>query len=349
MNSTKSLFLKDFTPKPSLIVKSHEIIKAKFPVFDIHTHMGALIPGGDYENKYDTQEYIDTLRKLNITRINNLDGFWGKELDRIKSKTKGYETYISHFMWVDIERIDNLTFEKDTKKLIIESYQKGIKGIKMWKDISLYKKDKYGNPIRTDDPRLSVVYETAAMLNIPILIHIADPVAFFEPLDANNERYEELHENPEWSFSDKDKYMTFNQLLEMQESMIRNHPNTTFIVAHVGSYAENLKYVSNQLNQYPNMYIDIAARVAELGRVPYTSREFFIKHADRILFGSDCSPGNVEFIKNMFRFLETYDEYFPYEPSPIPGQGRWQIYGIGLPDDVLKKVYYENAERIFGK
>ena len=162
-------------------------------------------------------------------------------------------------------------------------------------------------------------------------MHVADPAAFFTPKSEKNERWEERDVCPEWDFSDHEKYMSFEELMEMQENTVRSHPETTFVIAHVGSYAENLEWVSGQLEKYPNMYIDVAARLAELGRVPYSAKKFFVKHQDRILFGTDCTPLGMGYHKIYYRFFETKDEYFPYQPEgELPGQGRWAIYGLSL-------------------
>lgn len=330
--------LLDYQPNSEAVVKKTIIKKAKFKVFDIHVHMGKLLLGDDYYNKYDTSRFLNELNEVNVVRINNLDGFYGKDLDIMSKKVEGHNN-ISSFMWIDFEGINN---EEYIKSNIMESYKKGCRGIKLWKDISLYKK------IRMDDCRLNVIYETAAYLNIPVLMHIADSVAFFKKVDRYNERYEELIENPDWQFYDRTKYFDFYELIKMQENVIKAHPNTKFIVAHVGSYSENLGWVSNQLKKYKNMYVDISARISELGRVPYSSRKFFNEFKDRILFGSDVTPFSIETYFPMFRFLETDDEYFNYCEDEKPNQGRFYIYGINLNDDILKNVYYKNACKLMG-
>lgn len=335
-----------FAPVAQCVTTKHLIKKPKFPVFDIHTHMGNLVPGVGYAKMYDTKTYVEALHEVGVSHIVNLDGVWGKELDEMKEKVGECASFITTFVWIDVSRIDDEDFSKWVVQHLEESYQKGARGIKMWKVISLEQKDKRGHYIRTDDPRLDIVYETAARLHMPILIHIADPVAFFEPVDEHNERYEELRHHPDWQFG-KPGQMSFTELMDMQDAMIEHHPNTTFVVAHFGSYAENLEHVAKRLDRYPNMYIDIAARVAELGRVPYSSKRFFERYQDRILFGTDCCPLDLGMHTIYYRFLETMDEYFPYQvEGELPGQGRWAIYGIGLSDEILKKVYYQNACRI---
>lgn len=340
------ILLSEYHPRSECVVQEHHIIKPRFPVVDIHMHMGTLVLGHQYEKRYDTEEFIHTLPEYGIRHLVNLDGAWGSEMERMYQKIGCHNDVITTFVWIDVSQIDELDFALRIRNHLISSYQKGARGIKMWKDISLNQKDQRGAYIRTDDPRLSIVYETAAELNMPVLLHIADPVAFFKPIDACNERFEELHANPDWSFLKEDQY-SFAELMEMQDAMIAAHPNTTFVIAHFGSYSENLAHVAQRLDQFPNMYIDIAARIAELGRVPYSARKFFIDYQDRILYGTDCTPLDLSIQRVYFRFLETFDEYFEYQgEGHKPGQGRWRIYGIGLPDEVLKKVYYQNACKI---
>lgn len=339
----KELLLSEFKPIAQCVTKETLITKAKFSVIDIHEHMGKLVLGEDYKQKYDLDSYKKELHDLNVKHVVNLDGVWGEEFAQMMEHTQNIKDMLSTFVWIDVSHIDEPDFKTYITHHLLASYEKGARGIKMWKVISLNQKDKAGNYIRTDDDRLQIVYEIAAELNFPVLIHIADPVAFFLPIDEMNERYEELGENPDWAFGKPDQY-SFQELMEMQDNMIRKNPRTNFIVAHFGSYAENLAHVAQRLDQFPNMYIDIAARIAELGRVPYSSREFFLKYSNRILYGTDCTPTNLKAHHKYFRFLETYDEYFEYqEEGEEPGQGRWRIYGIGLPDEVLKDVYYRNA------
>ena len=176
------------------------------------------------------------------------------------------------------------------------------------------------------------------------MIHTADPVAFFDPVDSRNERYEELQINPEWSFTGE-AFPLFSVLMEELEGLVSSHPHTTFIGAHVGCIAENLAHVAGMLDRCGNYFVDISARIPELGRQPYTAREFFLNHADRILFGLDLGPDIFSY-RAAYRFLESGDEYFNYCAGDIPEMGRWFIYGIKLPDDVLRKVYHINAERV---
>ncbi len=198
--------------------------------------------------------------------------------------------------------------------------------------------------MRVNDRRLDPLWETAGELHMPVVIHVADPVAFFDPLDGRNERWEELYAHPDWQFPSP-PFPNFISILTDLRDLVMRHTQTTFIGAHVGCYAENMQWVGEMLERCPNYYVDIAARVGELGRQPYTVKRFFTKYSDRILFGSDMGP-DVDTYRLMYRFLETDDEYFNYGTDEIPSQGRWQIYGLALPKNVLRKIYYENAEKI---
>src|SRR5437588_199694 len=193
-----------------------------------------------------------------------------------------------------------------------------------------------------DGPRLARVFEKAAELGVPIMFHSADPDAFFHPVDEHNERYEELAAHPEWSFYPS--HFGKEELLRQRDRVFARHPRTRFVAAHVAERPEKLAYVSELLERYPNVHVDIGARSAELGRQPYTARDFFLRHGDRILFGTDLIP-DVRMYRLHFRFLETADEYFEY-PSHASRQGRWNIYGLFLPDEVLRRVYRENALRL---
>jgi predicted TIM-barrel fold metal-dependent hydrolase len=244
-------------------------------------------------------------------------------------------------------------FGETEARALRDAASRGARGLKVWKRLGLRARDTDGRLVAVDDPRLDPLWATAAELALPVLIHVADPVAFFEPLDATNERWEELREHPDWHFwptrpeddPDAPGFPPFDSVLAGLGRLLGRHPATTFVGAHVGCAAEDLRLVGAMLDASPNFSVDIAARLAELGRQPYTSRAFFLRYADRILFGVDMAP-DPDLYAIHYRFLETFDESFDYGTDPVPSQGRWQIHGIGLPDDVLRKVYRDNARRI---
>lgn len=344
MNS-EDLMLSGYVPKSRLVVEEHPRPCPYKKVIDIHTHFGRLGLGEDYEGKYDTALAVEKLKEQGVRKVVNLDGDWGSHLKKMLDKTKDFEDFFVHFGTVDLSKLDEKDFEAYARRTIVDSINRGIKGLKFWKNLGLDLKDKSGNYIPVDDSRLEVIWKTAAEFKLPILIHIADPMAFFSPVDRFNERFEELRKHPGWSFYGPEWY-TFEQLMGMQENLLANNPDTVFIVAHMGSCAENLSYVAGCFDRYPNMYADIAMRISEMGRQPYTSRSFFNKYQDRILFGTDSVAGGYCDHSIYYRFFETFDEYFDYSSFEIPNQGRWKIYGIGLEPDVLEKLYYKNAEKI---
>lgn len=228
--------------------------------------------------------------------------------------------------------------------------------MKVLKTLGLYLRDSGSKLIKVDDPRFDPMWEACGALGLPVAIHVSDPAAFFLPIDQFNERFEELNNHPDWSFHGAD-VPSHMELMDARDRVFARHPKTTFVALHVGHYAENLAHVSRSLSRFPNMFVELGARIGELGRQPRTARKFFEKYQDRILFGTDAVPKGNEFPQQLFcdelyriyyRFLETDDEYFDYAPAPVPPQGRWRIYGQGLPDKILRKVYFENAARILG-
>ena len=211
--------------------------------------------------------------------------------------------------------------------------------------LGLYQKDKSGKYVPVDDPRFDPLWAKCGELGIPVMIHISDPKAFFTPVDRFNERYDEIGEHPDWAFNGPEFY-TKEELLEQRNRVFARHPKTIFIGAHMGTLPEDLSRVGMWLDMYPNFYVDIDARISELGRQPYTARKFMLRYQDRVMFGID-SPPDAELYRIYYRFLETDDEYFDYSGGRF-NQGRWKIYGLNLPDEVLEKIYNKNALKIFG-
>ena len=330
-----SLPLSDFQPKPTLVAKEHHLERARFPVIDYHNHLDSLEP----------REVLRVMDACGIEKIVNITMKTGDEALRMIDKfhaadPKRFAT-IGWMDWSDVTRPDFITLTLQRIERLVEC---GAVGIKFWKDLGLSVREANGKLLRVDDERLAPIFDKAAALGIPVMFHTADPDAFFLPIDAQNERYEELAAHPDWGFYGA-RYAK-QELLEQRNRVIARHPKTTFVAAHVAESGENLARVSQLLETYPNVYIDISARASELGRQPYSARELFLKFPDRILFGADLLPEELMY-RLYFRFLETADEYFEY-PSHASRQGRWNIYGLHLPDDVLRKVYRENALRLLG-
>ncbi|MEX2560571.1 MAG: amidohydrolase family protein, partial [Pirellulales bacterium] len=222
--------------------------------------------------------------------------------------------------------------------------EEGASGLKLFKEFGLGIRNPDGSFVEIDDPRWDEIWSACGKLGLPVIMHTADPAAFFLPIDRHNERWEELNRHPEWSFFG-DQWPRREHLHAARNRVIGRHPGTTFIGAHMANDAEDLQTLAAWLDEYPNLVVEFASRISELGRQPYTARRFFVEYADRIMFGTD-GPRPAARLLPYWRFLETYDEYFPYAENPFPPQGFWNIYGIGLPDEVLAKVYHENAERI---
>lgn len=277
----------------------------------------------------------------------NLDGRWGDELAanlaRYDHAWPGRFATFCHVDWA--EALAGPGFGDRLAASLRSSVTAGAVGLKVWKDLGLHVRDHAGELLLPDDRRLDPLWTTAGELGIPIAIHTADPVVFFEPVDERNERREQLLVHPEWQFHDP-KFPRFERLIAALESVVTRHPGTTFIGVHAGCYAENVGWVSGMLDRCPNFHIDIAARIAELGRTPKATRDLILRHPDRVLFGTDQIPPEAAEYATHFRWLETADENFPHSTEDPPLMGRWTISGLHLPDDVLEQVYSLNAARL---
>lgn len=331
------LRLLDWQPKSQMVVKETKIMKPKFPVIDIHNHL---------RNLDKTEEYLREMDEAGVWICIGLDGyskdeFYKKHLEVSHKVSK--ERFHIYFA-PDFSKIDEPNFGENEAKKLEEAVKMGIRGLKIFKSLGLEIKDKSGKLIRVDDPRIDPIWAKCGELGIPVMMHITDPKAFHAgPVDKFNERYDELADHPSWSFYGPE-FPRKMDLLAQRNRVIAKHPNTIFIGAHMGNLPEELGTVSTWLEQYPNFYVDINARISEMGRQPYTARKFLIKYQDRILFGTDTPP-NAESYRVYYRFLETDDEYF--DPTPAhKQQGRWMIYGVYLPDEVLEKIYNTNALKI---
>jgi predicted TIM-barrel fold metal-dependent hydrolase len=315
-------------------------------VIDAHNHLGEPFGGG--WNKKSLPELLDLLDEAGVVIYVDLDGGWGEDilnahLDHFKVKAPERFQVFGGVDWSQWESKGDGFPEWAAGRLKIQK-ERGAQGLKIWKKFGLHVRDDEGELVKVDDPRLLPIWDTAGELGLPVMIHVADPVAFFDPINETNERFEELGAHPDWAFTSP-PFPAFMDIMNDLANLVARHPNTTFIGAHVGCYAENLGWVGVLLDRCPNFFVDISARIGELGRQPYTARRFFIQYADRILFGSDMGP-DLGAYRICYRFLETDDEYFNYNTGIVPQQGRWHVHGLYLPDDVLKKVYSGNAKRV---
>lgn len=347
----RNLLLQNFRPRPMLRVEQHLLTKAKFPVVDVHTHFRYRL----HHSPEQLDEFVRVMDKHNIALCISLDGRLGDEFDDhakyLWTKYPNRFVIFANIDWRgegkkdepatwDCHRPD---FARRTAARLADAKRRGASGLKLFKRFGLNHKNPDGSLIRVDDPRWNPIWDACGELGLPVIIHTADPAAFFLPIDEKNERWEELHRHPDWSFHGE-KFPSREELLAARNRVIARHAKTTFIGAHFANNPEDLRAVSAWLDKYPNLYVEPASRIGELGRQPYTARKFFVKYADRILFGTD-GPWPADRLSLYWRFLETYDEHFPYSEKPFPPQGFWNIHGIGLPDDVLRKIYFENAKR----
>ena len=336
------LKLLDWKPRSQLVVKETMILKPKFPVIDFHNHLGGDIGNLSLEQ---TKKYLEEMDKAGVTKCVSLDAYSAgdvyKEHLRI-SQSVSKDRFILFFV-PDFSKINESDFGSKEAKKLEEAVKMGIRGMKIYKVLGLTLRDKSGERVPVDDPRIDPLWAKCGELDIPVMIHVSDPKAFFTPVDRYNERYDELGAHPDWSFYG-DEFPSKEQILAERNRVFARHPNTIFVGAHVGTLPEELHQVALWLDRYPNFYVDICARISDLGRQPRTARKFLIEYQDRVLFGTD-TPCNAEAYRLHYRFLETDDEYF----DPSGGhhqQGRWMIYGVHLPDDVLEKIYYKNALKI---
>lgn len=347
-----SLPLKAFFPEPMLNAKFTDLRQAKFPVVDAHSHFYIRL-------RHDPQQlksFVELMDRNRIAVSVSLDGRLGNQLDEhikylwteyqdrfviyANIDWKGNGTRESPKTW-DCHQPD---FAHRTVLALEHARQRGVSGVKVFKSFGLSYRNPDGSFIEIDDERFDPIWEACGRLGMPVIIHTADPTAFFQPITPTNERYEELSRHPEWHFP-PEKFPSRQSLHAARNRMIAKHPDTTFIAAHFGNDAEDLKQTAKMLEDYPNVVVEFASRISELGRQPYSAREFFFKYQDRILFGTD-GPWPEARYHSYWRFLETQDEYFPYSDKPFPPQGFWRIYGIHLPDSVLEKVYHKNAARV---
>lgn len=356
-DSLDTLLLRDFAPRPTRVLRhAGDPDRPRFPVIDAHNHLGGAF--GDASGDWPERPVSDLLALMDeagVERIVDLDGRFGDllrhEIERLQAP---HPDRFAVFAGIDDETVaTDPRFGETEARRLRDSAAAGARGLKVWKTLGLRLRDHAGRLVAVDDERLSPLWETAADLGLPVMIHIGDPVAFFAPADRFNERIEELAAHPDWHFyptrppnrPEAPGFPSFDKVYGQFERLVASHPRTTFIGAHVGCLAEDLGRVGGLLETCPNFHVDPSARMAELGRQPYTARDFFITWQDRILFGSDAAPSPAAW-RRWWRFLETRDEDFPYSPDGRPGVGRWNVHGLGLPDEVLRKVYRENARRI---
>ena len=336
----------EYSPISTLVVSETPTYKSKFPFVDVHSHHW------DMPVK-DLSKIVKEMDSLNMGYMINLSGsgfgvFSGKQklmdINLTKSLQNVKENYPKRFgvfLNLDLTKIDDVDFKENNIKYIKDAVSQGAIGLKIYKNLGLNLRDSRNIRVPVDDDRLSHIWETCAKFNIPVLIHSGEPKAFFDPVNKYNERWLHAREKPN-SFRPSDKYPSFDQVMYEQYQLFKKHPRTTFINAHFGWYGNDLAKLSEQLAELPNVYVEFGAVINELGRQPNTARRFFEDYQDRILFGKDIYKMDEYYI--YFQVLETDDEYIEYYRKR---HGLWRLYGMNLSDEILKKVYFENALKIF--
>lgn len=339
------LALRDFTPVSRLNVPVHRVERARFPAINIHAHLS--FPGHDAVKS--AEELIAVMDACNVTHAVNLDGGLGNNFrERVSQLTYQAPDRLITFahVWFSEDFPSPEAFQDMLGKLD-ETKRLGASGIKIWKHLGLRARDGQGRVVPLDDGRLEPLWAKAEALGFPILIHVGEPEAFFHPIDGRNERYQELvYFGAAGSSLADPRYPRQAQLVEQFERVLDRHPQLTFIAAHMLMLAHDLDALGGVLDRHPNLFVDMAGQTHELGRQPRTARAFFLKYADRILFGTDGSADEHEY-RQHFRFLETADEYFKVYGDSFDAY-HWSSYALDLPDDVLRQVYHDNAAKILG-
>lgn len=344
----KDVLLSKFDPKPSLVLERKPITRTAFPAIDVHFHLESLPPG------WTPERLVKAMDDAGIAQIVNLGGVRGTFEHFAETYYAKFPDRFIMFAKPDPGALKRANGVAEDIIWLKKAARMGARGLKENKSFGMGQVDATDKLVAVDDPRLDPVWTLAGRLGMPVLIHTGEPPAFWLPVNNQNERYAELLQHPEWSLYGK-SVPSRKDLMDQRERLLARHPNTNFIGAHFGMNPDDLPYAAYMLDKYPNYYVDMSSVVQELGRQPYSVRRFFIKYQDRILFGTDggfaqALDGDGWTAERMYRsyaeFLETENEYIEYPMDTVTKQGNWKIYGIGLPPEVLEKVYVKNAERL---
>ena len=336
---SEDIFLSRFDPEAELVPVSIRIpVQPLTQVIEFHGHIF---------NDFNRKEFLRGLKNNHTEYFVNLAlrTVTPEEYKKLLDET-GHDRRIIHFPGLNWERIKTEDYQgmaRDLEEIIKTG---NVKGLKLWKDFGLKYRKKNGELISLDDPVMDPVWDVCEKYNILVAIHTADPPAFFQKVDEHNERLPELGRHPDWSFTGSD-LPSFNELLSQRDRLFKKRKGIRFIALHFGEFAHNLKLAGEMLDSNPNVWVDTAQRIDELGRQPVAAKAFFLKYQDRILYGTDGMP-DYEKVRIYWRFFETDDEYFDYHPAHKPKKGMWKIYGLDLPETVLKKIYYDNSAGLLG-
>ncbi|RPI52587.1 MAG: amidohydrolase [Acidobacteria bacterium] len=323
----------DYRPKSTLVVDEHPVPKAKFPVVDIHSHQAA--------TSENMPRLIREMDALNLRVLNNLSGGSGERLKRNVDaiRTSPYRDRFTVFANLDFSGFAAGWGARAAAQLE-QDVRNGAIGLKIFKDLGMTARKADGSRIPIDDPELDPVWAAAGRLNVPVLIHTGEPPSFFEPPDYTNERWLELALFPGRRNYDPSK-VKFEQLIAERDRVFAKHPKTRFIAAHFAWHGHDLKRAGALLDKLPNVYLEVAAVLYDFGRQPRAAAAFFTKYQNRVLFGKDTyAPSEFPYY---WRVFETEDEYFDYYRDY---HAFWKLYGMDLPDAVLRKLYYENALKV---
>lgn len=323
----------DYKPRTTLVVAEHKVPHAKFPVIDIHSHQPTPISAADFDT------VVQGMEQNNLRILVNLSGGSGDRLKQGLAAVAGsrHRDRMVLFANVDWSGAGAPGWAQKAAARLEADIKAGAKGLKVFKDLGLRARKADGSRLKVDDPELDPIWDVPGRLGVPVLIHTAEPQEFFETIDYSNERWLELALFRDRRYPDG-QFPRFEELLAERDRMFKRHPKTKFIAAHFGYRGNDLQKAAAMLQTMPNVYLEVAAILAELGRQPRTAHDFFVKHQDRVLFGKDSYQPNE--YPYYWRVFETGDEYFDYYRSY---HAFWKLYGMSLPDDVLKKLYYRNA------
>ena len=346
--SADKMDFEEYDPPSTLKVPEHKLTNAKFPFIDVHNHQWQM-------PTQNVNGLVNEMDKLNMAVMVNLSGrgyknsggrngdfdvndnnYLVSSMNNVKNSKPGRIVFFTNISFVGF---GDAGWTERTVQELEKDVKAGACGLKIYKDLGMEFKDEKGKRIAIDDPRLDAVWKKCGELKIPVIIHSADPKPFWDPMDKNNERWLELKTHPDRKRDNS--FVSWSQLITEQHNIFRKNKNTTFIAAHMGWFGNDLDSLGRLLDELPNVVVEIAAVIAELGRQPIRAHQFFEKYQDRILFGKDSWVPDE--YATYFRVLETNDEYFPYHKRY---HAFWKMYGLGLPDSILKKVYYKNALRI---
>jgi predicted TIM-barrel fold metal-dependent hydrolase len=333
-----------FQPESLLVLESHMPERPRFETIEFHGHIGS----GPFAEM--PEDLPQRMQAFHIRTFVNLSLFTTTHKAYVELKNRsGNNPNVLHFVGLNWGHLKQTDFGQAMAQDLEQIAREGAKGVKLWKNFGLKEKTPDGKLLAMDDPRLDPVWDVCAKYKLLVAIHTADPPAFFRPVDGKNERFDELARRPEWSFNSPE-LPTFPEILAQRNRLFERRPDVRFVALHFGELAHDLKQADQLLVRHPNVTVDIAQRIDELGRQPRAARAFILKHQDRILFGTDNTDGlkDLEKVRIYWRFLETADEYFDYHSAGKSRKGLWKIYGLELPDNVLEKIYYGNAARLLG-